>query len=203
MFSVCFAFGLGDRHLNNILINEKTGALVHIDLGMVFDFSSRHLKYPERVPFRLTRDIVDPILIDGIQGRFTNVAIHALKLLRENADIIEGVASQILFDPITSFEMKDEVITQHFLESALHRLRLKLEGSDDISLNASPEEQVSQQTTQHVYDPLFLFYLLFFSGCKLDKPSEGSQQSLPYVRRLDALYLTHLISVYIPYSQVR
>jgi ataxia telangiectasia mutated family protein len=28
--------GIGDRHLENILIDTKTGGLVHIDFGIVF-----------------------------------------------------------------------------------------------------------------------------------------------------------------------
>jgi ataxia telangiectasia mutated family protein len=29
--------GLGDRHLSNILMDAKTGEVVHIDLGVAFD----------------------------------------------------------------------------------------------------------------------------------------------------------------------
>ena len=29
--------GIGDRHLSNILIHTKTGAVVHIDFGIVFE----------------------------------------------------------------------------------------------------------------------------------------------------------------------
>ena len=29
--------GIGDRHLGNILINEKNGSVVHIDFGIVFE----------------------------------------------------------------------------------------------------------------------------------------------------------------------
>ena len=32
-----FVVGLGDRHTNNILVLERTGEVVHIDLGIVFD----------------------------------------------------------------------------------------------------------------------------------------------------------------------
>jgi ataxia telangiectasia mutated family protein len=34
---VGFVLGLGDRHPSNILINEKTAEVVHIDLGVAFD----------------------------------------------------------------------------------------------------------------------------------------------------------------------
>ena len=42
-----FVVGLGDRHTNNILVLERTGEVVHIDLGIVFDQvldpSSKHI----------------------------------------------------------------------------------------------------------------------------------------------------------------
>jgi len=32
-----YILGLGDRHISNILIDNNTGELVHIDLGIAFD----------------------------------------------------------------------------------------------------------------------------------------------------------------------
>ena len=29
--------GIGDRHSNNILVHQKTGEVVHIDFGIVFE----------------------------------------------------------------------------------------------------------------------------------------------------------------------
>lgn len=46
--------GLGDRHLDNILLDGSTGELVHIDFNVVFEQGLR-LRVPEIVPFRLTR----------------------------------------------------------------------------------------------------------------------------------------------------
>ena len=46
--------GLGDRHLDNILLDFSTGEVVHIDFNVVFDQGLR-LRVPEIVPFRLTR----------------------------------------------------------------------------------------------------------------------------------------------------
>lgn len=50
--------GIGDRHLFNILIKETTGEIVHIDFGIVFE-QGKLLPIPERVPFRLTRNVID------------------------------------------------------------------------------------------------------------------------------------------------
>ena len=47
--------GLGDRHPSNILIERPTGKVVHIDFGDCFEVAMNREKYPEKVPFRLTR----------------------------------------------------------------------------------------------------------------------------------------------------
>lgn len=49
--------GLGDRHMENLLINLSSGDVIHIDYNICFD-KGRHLRVPETVPFRLTGNIV-------------------------------------------------------------------------------------------------------------------------------------------------
>ena len=48
-----YVIGLGDRHLDNILIDFRSGELVHIDYNVCFEKGLR-LKIPETVPFRMT-----------------------------------------------------------------------------------------------------------------------------------------------------
>jgi len=53
-----YILGLGDRHINNILIDNNTAQVIHIDFGIAFE-QGKNLPTPETVPFRLTRDVVD------------------------------------------------------------------------------------------------------------------------------------------------
>lgn len=53
-----FFLGLGDRHPSNIMLQRYTGKIVHIDFGDCFEVAMKREKYPERVPFRLTRMLV-------------------------------------------------------------------------------------------------------------------------------------------------
>ena len=46
--------GLGDRHLDNVLLDAHSGEVVHIDYNVCFD-KGLELKVPELVPFRLTQ----------------------------------------------------------------------------------------------------------------------------------------------------
>ena len=43
----CYIIGLGDRHCDNILINEE-GTIIHIDFEAIFE-KAKLLRVPERV----------------------------------------------------------------------------------------------------------------------------------------------------------
>ena len=57
MSMIGMAVGLGDRHLENILVDSTTGSVMHVDFGCLFDHGL-NLETPERVPFRLTQNIL-------------------------------------------------------------------------------------------------------------------------------------------------
>ncbi|EJT96604.1 hypothetical protein DACRYDRAFT_120031 [Dacryopinax primogenitus] len=94
--------GLGDRHLSNILIDNNTGEVVHIDLGIAFDQGTL-LPIPETVPFRLTRDIVDGLGTSGTDGVFQRCAENTLRVLREQSDHIKTVLEVFRYDPLHSW----------------------------------------------------------------------------------------------------
>ena len=64
-----YVLGLGDRHIQNILIDKNTAELIHIDFGVAFE-QGWNLPTPETVPFRLTRDLVDAMGVLGVEGPF-------------------------------------------------------------------------------------------------------------------------------------
>lgn len=48
--TVGYIVGLGDRHIHNILIDEQTAELVHIDLGiLIFSLGQTQIKFYERL----------------------------------------------------------------------------------------------------------------------------------------------------------
>lgn len=61
-----YIVGLADRHLDNILINLRQGHLVHVDFSILFGKGAQ-LKIPERVPFRLTQNILEALQYPGVQ----------------------------------------------------------------------------------------------------------------------------------------
>ena len=60
-----YAVGLGDRHLENLLIDATSGAAMHVDFGCLFDHGL-NLEHPERVPFRLTQNLIHAMGVTGV-----------------------------------------------------------------------------------------------------------------------------------------
>ncbi|KAI9829544.1 MAG: Serine/threonine-protein kinase tel1 [Phylliscum demangeonii] len=94
--------GLGDRHGHNILLDERTGEVAHIDLGVAFE-QGRVLPVPEVVPFRLTRDIVDAMGITRTEGVFRRCCEFTLDALRRESYSIMTVLDVLRYDPLYSW----------------------------------------------------------------------------------------------------
>jgi phosphatidylinositol kinase/protein kinase (PI-3 family) len=58
MSMVGYILGLGDRHPSNLLLERASGRVIHIDFGDCFEVAALRERFPERVPFRLTRMLV-------------------------------------------------------------------------------------------------------------------------------------------------
>lgn len=123
---------------------------------MVFEYSRRVLPIPEKVPFRMTRDLIDPLLIDGINGELKRIAIHTLQQLRNNCEVIVGVASTLIHDPVSTFAAKcqktDSDKNRHFVaETAISRLKEKLAGRG-LSMHVMTAEQQVNKLFQEATD---------------------------------------------------
>lgn len=66
MSIIGYIIGLGDRHLDNVLVDLNSGEVVHIDYNVCFE-KGKTLRVPEKVPFRLTPNIVAALGVTGIE----------------------------------------------------------------------------------------------------------------------------------------
>jgi ataxia telangiectasia mutated family protein len=96
--------GLGDRHCHNILLDEKSGEAIHIDLGVAFE-AGRVLPIPEVVPFRLTRDIVDGMGVTKTEGVFRRCCEFSMDALRAEKDAIMTLLNVLRYDPLYSWTL--------------------------------------------------------------------------------------------------
>jgi DNA-dependent protein kinase catalytic subunit len=79
-----YVAGIGDRHLDNLLVNLSTGLIVAIDFGHAFGSATFQLGIPELVPFRLTPQLVnflDPI---GPHGLLVHNMTHVMSCFVEH-----------------------------------------------------------------------------------------------------------------------
>ncbi|KAF8560578.1 hypothetical protein P879_05106 [Paragonimus westermani] len=99
MSMVGYVLGLGDRHTENILFDSTTGGVVHVDFSCVFN-NGLTLPWPERVPFRLTRNMVHALGPTGYEGIFRRCSEAVMRLLRREIDPLLAVFRPIYFDAL-------------------------------------------------------------------------------------------------------
>ncbi|QLL31580.1 hypothetical protein HG536_0B04440 [Torulaspora globosa] len=137
---VGYILGLGDRHLNNILLDHETGKPTHIDLGIAFD-QGRLLPIPEMVPFRLTRDIVDGFGVTGVEGLYRRSCEHTYSVLRDNYEKVMHVLNILKWDPLYSWVMSPVKKHKHLLEEESQEYSSLSFDSESSNSKVKGEEQ--------------------------------------------------------------
>mgnify|MGYP003086422889 FL=1 len=129
-----YILGLGDRHLCNIMIKKRSAKLVHIDFGDCFEVAMHREKFPEVVPFRLTRILQKALEVSRIEGTFRNCCQSVMDLFRKNGDTIYGLLEVFIYDPLRQWtETKEEDEQTEESSSAIaimKRIQDKLQGKE-------------------------------------------------------------------------
>ncbi|KAF8637601.1 hypothetical protein AX17_002670 [Amanita inopinata Kibby_2008] len=97
--------GLGDRHPSNILLERSTGKVVHIDFGDCFEVAMHREKFPEKVPFRLTRMLTHAMEVSGIEGSFRKTCEISMQVLRDNKESLMAVLEAFVYDPLINWRL--------------------------------------------------------------------------------------------------
>lgn len=149
-----YILGIGDRHVQNILIDIKTAEVIHIDFGIAFE-SGKLLPHPELIPFRLTRDIVAPMGVSAVDGIFRKTCEKTLEILRENEKTLTTILEVLLYDPMYTWSVgaklararqlgdnwevnKEEENHDAMATRALQRVQAKLRGFADDTATRYP-----------------------------------------------------------------
>jgi phosphatidylinositol kinase/protein kinase (PI-3 family) len=105
------------------------GKIVHIDFGDCFEVAMRRENFPERVPFRLTRMLVNAMEACSIEGNYRNTCGLVMKVIRENKESLIAVLDAFVHDPLFNWNNKAPEV--------MNRIKNKLHGKDfteDVSL---------------------------------------------------------------------
>lgn len=90
--------GLGDRHGENVNLEEGNGGIFHVDFNCLFDKGLTFAK-PERVPFRLTHNMVTAMGIYGYEGPFRKSSELTLGILRQQEETLMTILESFIYDP--------------------------------------------------------------------------------------------------------
>ncbi|RMZ86883.1 hypothetical protein DV736_g5890, partial [Chaetothyriales sp. CBS 134916] len=105
MSMVGYILGLGDRHPSNLMLDRITGKIIHIDFGDCFEVAMHREKYPERVPFRLTRMLTFAMEVSNIEGSFRITCENTMRVIRENKESLLAVLEAFIHDPLLNWRL--------------------------------------------------------------------------------------------------
>lgn len=62
-------------------------------------------KFPEKVPFRLTRMLVKAMEVSGIEGNFRSTCENVMQVLRTNKDSVMAMMEAFVHDPLINWRL--------------------------------------------------------------------------------------------------
>ncbi|XP_024959316.1 uncharacterized protein LOC112500194 [Cynara cardunculus var. scolymus] len=144
MSMVGHILGLGDRHLDNILLDFHSGDIVHIDYNVCFDKGQR-LKVPEIVPFRLTQTLEAALGLMGTEGSFRKNCEAVLGILKKNKDVLLMLLEVFVWDPLVEWTRGDF----HDDAAIVGEERKGMELAVSLSLFASRVQEIRVPLQEH------------------------------------------------------
>ncbi|KAI4170794.1 MAG: hypothetical protein LQ343_004683 [Gyalolechia ehrenbergii] len=168
MSIVGHVLGLGDRHGENILFEEGNGGTFHVDFNCLFDKGLTFEK-PERVPFRLTHNMVDAFGAYGYEGPFRKSCELTTGILRQHEDTLMTILETFLYDPTTDFigkKKKQVSRVPDTPEGVLDSVRNKVRGllpaeSVPLSVEGYVDELIMQATNPERLATMYIGWCAF------------------------------------------
>ena len=105
MSMVGYVLGLGDRHPCNLMLHQQTGKVIHVDFGDCFEVAQIREKFPERIPFRLTRMLILSMEVSGVEGVYKRVSEGVMRVLRDNKESVMAVLEAFVYDPLLGWRL--------------------------------------------------------------------------------------------------
>ncbi|KAI9335927.1 kinase-like domain-containing protein [Obelidium mucronatum] len=120
--NICqYLLGIGDRHLDNFLVDLKTGRIIGIDFGHAFGSATELLPVPELVPFRLTNQIEKFLLPLGVQSLIVHPMTNVLSAVQDDKERLLNALNIFVNEPLIEW--------RKFAEKQIKRNQAKSGGS--------------------------------------------------------------------------
>lgn len=158
VFSACsYVLGIGDRHLDNFLLDQKTGKVIGIDFGVSFGAGASILPVPELIPFRFTRQM--EYVCHPYDG--SNLFVQDMQLvfdaLRQKKQVIASVMNVFLHEPLLDWQQS----------TTMHTKEILMDSTDDQPTLENADVQMAPASIQETKS----------SGKRLARSKKGKEQS--------------------------
>lgn len=160
--------GLGDRHGENVSLEEGNGGVFHVDFNCLFD-KGLTFAQPERVPFRLTHNMVAAMGIYGYEGPFRQCSELTLSILRQQEETLMTILEAFIYDPTLDLQRdkkrKSDVVKLN-PTSVVESIKRKVRGfigdeSIPLGVEGQVEELVRQATEPRNLSAMYIGWCAF------------------------------------------
>lgn len=116
-----YILGLGDRHLDNILLDSSSSEVIHVDYNVCFEKGLK-LKVPEKVAFRLTQNFQAAVNLSfpithmsysnhqvinkNLEGTFIMTCEDTLRVMRKNKEYLVSLLLPFVYDPLVDWSFQ-------------------------------------------------------------------------------------------------
>lgn len=96
------------------MLDRYSGKIIHIDFGDCFEIAMRREKFPEKIPFRLTRMLIKAMEVSGIEGNFRTTCENTMRVMRASKESLLAILEAFVYDPLISFKLLNpKILKQH------------------------------------------------------------------------------------------
>ncbi|PHH65261.1 hypothetical protein CDD81_3120 [Ophiocordyceps australis] len=162
--------GLGDRHGENVNLEEGSGGVLHVDFNCLFDKGKTFAK-PERVPFRLTQNMVAAMGIYAYEGPFRKSCELTLAILRQHDETLMTILEAFIYDPTLDLQRDKRAARTSTLQlqpqAVLDSIKRKVRGllpdeSIPLSIEGQVDELIKQATDARNLTAMYIGWCPFF-----------------------------------------
>ncbi|CAI6361847.1 unnamed protein product [Macrosiphum euphorbiae] len=157
---VGYILGLGDRHGENILLDSTNGGVVHVDFNCLFNRGEK-FEWPERVPFRMTHNMVDAMGTGGLEGMLSSACEITNRVMRSHTEQLVSVLKPFLYDPLVMWTGRDTIVDENSemandqAKEHLNNIEMRLQGYVRANLkNSSMPLSVAGQTRKLIEEAI-------------------------------------------------
>ncbi|KAI8813143.1 armadillo-type protein [Cladochytrium replicatum] len=145
MSMVGYILGLGDRHPSNLMLQRYTGKVIHVDFGDCFEVAMHREKFPEKIPFRLTRMLINAMEVSGIEGNFKITCQNVMRVLRENKESLMAVLEAFVYDPLINWRLLTNASPKGGGDPKQPRTKIDGEMDEEVSARNFPASRKLQK----------------------------------------------------------